>query len=41
MEINGFGKEEILKETIQVIDRYSGGYAEIDILSGDIIYTYK
>lgn len=26
-----------IKGTIQVIDRYSGGYAEIDILSGDII----
>lgn len=33
-------KEEILKGTIQAIDRYSGGYAEIDILSGDIIYKH-
>ena len=33
-------KEEILKGTIQVIDRYSGGYAEIDILSGDIVYKH-
>ncbi len=33
-------KEEILKGTIQVIDRYSGGYAEIDILSGDTIYKH-
>ncbi len=33
-------KEEILKGTIQVIDRYPGGYAEIDILSGDTIYKH-
>ncbi len=33
-------KEETLKGTIQVIDRYSGGYAEIDILSGDTVYKH-
>lgn len=33
-------KEKILKGTIQVIDRYPGGYAEIDILSGDIVYKH-
>lgn len=33
-------EEEILEGTVEVIDRYSGGYAEIDILSGDTIYKH-
>ena len=37
---HGSDKDEILDGTVEIIDHYSGGYASIDVMSGDTLYKH-